>query len=814
MEVASARRKEGYLMARLTDLLEIWGFNDDTVIFADGSLGCVFELSPVDVSCWEDSRVDELASKLGALLNSFPSGVDLQFLQEIETENSALIERNASLAVDGISDSIEALRQSRSDWLRDRDRRGLIPRRTIRMALRRKSTLTKIKPGFFSRTNTFPEMTEAHLIRELNALNQIREEVVRSFTAVRINARLLAQREVAEAIYHAWNPCRPVELENYDPEEIRSSLLFTDACMNERGFSLGDVHHRLVSLKLLPDQTFSSMARALQNLPLHSKLFISISVPDQQKEYATLQTQRRVAFSMARGKRAGVADLESENKLQDLEVLLSQLVAEGEKIFYVSLNILLRAKQRDLLDEQASIALSAIRDLAGAEGMEESLAAFEIFREITLPNARATERAKRMKTSNASDFIPLYGPWVGHETPRVLLRSSEGTLLAFDPFSSELTNYNQIVTGGSGSGKSFLTNLLLLQMLKERPKVFIVDIGGSYRKLCENLDGQYIPFDLQSTLSINPFDLPSGETLPTNQKIKFLVGLVEMMTKEADETSLDRLERAEIETAIQQVYATNQSPRLTVLQEALLAHPDAAMRRFGKILGPWCGDSPYGRIVDRPTSVALERGLVSFDLKGLETYPDLQAVCLYLITDYVWREVQSDRASMKFLVFDECWKLLESPAGSAFIGEVFRTFRKYFASAIAISQNIDDFAKSRVAGAVLPNTSIKWVLMQKGADKGRLKDVLQLNDAEMRIIGSLQQERGVYSQAFLMAEDTHCLVAIEPTPLEYWMATTDPRDLAEIESVQREFPDRSSLEVLTYLAERSPRGVIASGGER
>jgi conjugal transfer ATP-binding protein TraC len=801
-------------MNSLANLLQIWGFQDDAIIFADGSLGFVLELSPVDVSCWEDERVDDYAARLASFLNSLPSGVDVQFVQEISAGNADILDRSEQLRTDGVSVSVLALQKSRLSWLRERDTAGQIPRHTMKLVVRRSSPAPIIRPGLFSKAKAFESMTEAHLERELKALVHLREEVLRGLGALRLRTRILSEREVAEEIYRLWNPARPLGLGSYDPEEIRSSIVLTDACLEQRGFALGDVHHRLVSLKLLPDQTCAAMARVLRSLPLDSKLFLSVSIPEQQKEFESLQTQRRIAFSMARGKKAGVADIESEAKLQDLETLISELVSQGEKIFHVSLNILLRAKSHEELDEQVAVALAAVRELSGAEGMEESLAAFDVFTELSLPNARAKERSKRMKTSNIADFLPVYGPWAGHDTPRVLLRSGEGSLIGFDPFSKDLTNYNQVITGGSGSGKSFLTNLLLLQMLKERPKVFIVDIGGSYKKLCENLDGQYIPFDLTSSLSLNPFDLLPGETRPSSQKIKFLVGLVEMMTKEEGDQGLGRLERAEIEEAIQGVYNSSESPRLSLLRERLLAHPEAAMRRFGKILGPWCGETAYGRLVDRPTSVALERGLVSFDLKGLESYPDLQAVCLYLITDYVWREVQRDRGTMKFLVFDECWKLLENPAGSAFIGEVFRTFRKYFASAVAISQNIDDFARSRVSGAILANTSIKWVLMQKGADKQRLKDVLRLNDNELALINSLHQERGLYSQAFLMAEDTHCLVAIEPTPLEYWMATTDPRDLARIESVQKSQFGLSSLEVLEKLAGELPRGVVASGGAR
>ena len=162
------------------------------------------------------------------------------------------------------------------------------------------------------------------------------------------------------------------------------------------------------------------------------------------------------------------------------------------------------------------------------------------------------------------------------------------------------------------------------------------------------------------------------------------------------------------------------------------------------------------------------------------------------------------------LQMDEVWKLLENEAGASFLGEVYRTFRKYYASAIAISQNIDDFAKSRVAGAVMPNSSIKWILRQKGADLDRLKTVLHLNDNEMELIGSLRQERGVYSEAFLMAQDDHGVVAVEATPLEYWIATTDPRELAAIDTAVTNAPDMPRLELLKALARAHPRGLLAS----
>ena len=168
------------------------------------------------------------------------------------------------------------------------------------------------------------------------------------------------------------------------------------------------------------------------------------------------------------------------------------------------MNVLLRSRDEALLDSQVEAVLQKFRELSGAEGMLESLPATSIFFDLSLPNARAKERSRRMNTEVLADFLPLYGDWKGHEEPRVLLKNRQGSVIGFDPFSPRLTNFNQIVSGGSGAGKSFLTNLLIAQLMKEDPRVFIVDIGGSYKKVTENLGGQYIPIGSDSIYRPTP----------------------------------------------------------------------------------------------------------------------------------------------------------------------------------------------------------------------------------------------------------------------------------------------------------------------
>ncbi len=804
----------------LADKLQLWGFQDNFIIFSDGSLGFGCDLTPVDVSAWDNDKINGFAEKISQFLNGLPSQTDIQFIQEIKNEALATVEAHGALDKYKAenpalgSDLASTLAKERVERFKDYAENSILPFHSLKIFIRRPFSQNQIKKiPFFSKSKLFSKITEETLSFELSKIRQIQEDVVRSLENLGVRVKKLKADDIVTLCYELWNPTRPISIDGYDPEDARSSLLFTDATISEKGFSLSDMHHRVISLKLLPDHTYASMTRILRELPFDSSVFLTIHVPDQQKEIENLQLSRRLAFSMARGKKTGVNDIESEAKLEDLETLLSEMVSQGEKVFQISLNVLLRSRDQFELENQVSETLMRIRELSGSEGMVESLASFDIFSEFALPNARAKERMRRVKTSTLSDLLPIYGPWRGHDKPSLLLRSRYGSLVSFDPFSNTLTNSNQIVSGGSGVGKSFLTTILLLQLLKEKPKIYMLDIGGSYKKLCENLNGQYLPLGLVENISVNPFDLPAGEKIPSSSKIKFLVGLVEMMTKEVDDPGLKRLERTLIEESIEQVYATSQSPTLSNLRDILLVHSDKEVSRLGKILGSWCGDTAYGKFVDRPTTAKLDRDIVCFDLKGMEAYPELQAVCLYIITDFIWRKVVEDKLNAKFIIFDECWKLLENDAGSAFIGEVFRTLRKHYGSAIAISQNIDDFAKSKVANAILPNSAVKWILMQGDADPARLKEVLRLNDNEMALISNLSQEKGIYSEAFLIAGEDRSVVRIEATPQEYWIATTHPPDLAKIEVLSKENPKLSKEEVLRELIKKYPNGVAATGRE-
>ena len=793
----------------LSEKLELWGFEEGKLIYKDMSLGSILKLSSKDISCSTDEELNAIHDLTNDFLNGLPAGLSLQFVQSISQGVGPLLNSHA----DSVNSSAQSLPmkllKARIERLSQLDKEGQIPCQSLFLVVRKsfeKKPNPPKKKWFFNKAQEeVQDFSRAILEPELKTFGQVITDIRQGLETLGIESEMLSEPEVFDLLFDQFNPSYPLIGLNFNREDIRDDLILSDMVMSLNGFALGSTHHRVLSLKIMPDQTFASMSEKLRELPFDSKLFLTIECLDQDKETFSLETQRRIAYAMYSGKK-GVSDLESAAKLKDIESLLSKRVTGEEKIFSVSLNIVLRNNDEAVLDEQVGKVLQTMRELSGAEGMVETLASGSIFLEFSLPNARCRERSRRMNTSVLSDFLPIFGDWSGHKDPRILLRNRRGGILGFDPFSPKLTNFNQVVSGGSGAGKSFLSNILITHLIKDDPRVFILDIGGSYKRMAENLGGQYIPLGNDSQISMNPFDLTDKSPEAVDQKIKFMTSLVEMMTKEDEASGIGKLERSEIEQSIKSILQEEENPQLHHLMDRLLESAEPSLKKMGKILGPWCGDSPFGKFVDRPTNLKLEQEIVCFDLKGLESLPDLQAVCLFLITDLVWREVQRDRVNPKFVIFDECWKILENDAGSRFLAEVFRTFRKYKASAIAISQTMDDFARSKIASAILPNSSVKWVLKQTGGNIPSLKEILLLNDRETKLVESVTSKKGYFSEAFLIAGDDKQVVVVESTPLEYWLATTDPQDLKALELTKSQNPEFTDLELLEFLAEIRPRG--------
>lgn len=789
----------------LANKLQLWGFENNVMIYSDCTLGAMLRIETVDISCEENDSINQFKSQAVNFLNALPEGLNVQFLQNVTTGHFDLLSAHRKLINPQANPLYKEMTDERLSEFQSLDAAGLLPKQELYLIVRASLSKKLKSKSFFSflRKKKSPQDELQEILDdEISKFELKINQISQSLNAMNATATRLDANEIYSFLYSNLNPDRPLpakDLKSLQVDDVRDSLCLTDHALGPDGFCVGKFVHKVISLKNIPEFTFASMAESLKRLPVDSMMMLSIETTNTQKQLDVLKMQQNLTFSMVSGNR-GVADIESQAKLSEINTLMGEMVSGNEKIFKVALQVVLKSDSLDDLETQTANALQIFQELSGAEAMVETVGAFPIYCDIMPPHARAKERVRIMNSSVLADFLPFFGLWKGHTQPRVLLKNQENGLVGFDPFSERLSNFNQVISGGSGSGKSFLTNLIINQMGKEACKVIIIDIGGSYERSCNLLNGQYIPLGLNQGLSLNPFDRISDDPKEIDKKIKFLVSLVEIMTKEDDSRSLEKYERAELERVLIDIFREVKNPRLSDLMNRLLIHSDEKLKRIGKILSTWCGDTAYGKFLDQKTNIELDKQSICFDLKGLEQSPDMQAVALFVIMDLVWREVQKDKTSKKFIVFDECWRLLESASASQFIAEVFRTFRKYQASAIAISQAISDFANSKVASAILPNCSVKWILRQTGGGVSELREELKLNEKEIDLIRNLQSVKGEYSEAFLICDDQRQVVRVSATPLEYWLATTDPADIKILKEYKEKYPHLSDLEILRLAA--------------
>ena len=406
----------------LVDQIEVWGFESDAVVFRDGSLGFGLALTTLDSSCWSDEQSTEFGQKSRQFLNGLPSGINLQFVLDIGAGNNAILSRHKELGNKGleIARELAATRVGRYSQL---EKDGLLPTHVLRIFVRRPLSAPLVAKKHFSPKH-FQTISEKRLDDELASLEKLRSDIIQSLASLGIVATKLTATDLAALFYHQWNPSRDIPTPSYNSEDIRSDLLFTDIRIYDQGFSMADMHHRVISLKRLPDRTYATMAAQLSELPFGSRLLVNVETLDQEKELSRLQLQRRLAFAMSRGK-SGISDIDSESKFQDLESLIEQMIAQGEKVYKMSLNILLRSHvigkpastASASIDAMVSESLLTLREMAGAEGMLETIASFDVFLESSVPNSRGAERSKWIEHPILRTFYPCLLPGWG-TTPR------------------------------------------------------------------------------------------------------------------------------------------------------------------------------------------------------------------------------------------------------------------------------------------------------------------------------------------------------------------------------------------------------------
>jgi conjugal transfer ATP-binding protein TraC len=348
-------------------------------------------------------------------------------------------------------------------------------------------------------------------------------------------------------------------------------------------------------------------------------------------------------------------------------------------------------------------------------------------------------------------------------------------------------NYNAVVAAASGSGKSFLVNELCLSYLAAGGRVWVIDIGRSYQKLCRLLQGDFIEFKPEAPPCLNPFsrvrDLDGEES-----DLDLLIPIIGQMASPS--RPLTDLERSFIEKGIRQAYGRfAAATTVTAVAEELRQLGDSRASDLATMLYPYTRKGRYGRFFEGEMSLQSKNPFVVLELEELRGKGDLRSVVLLLLIYYIQTEMYSgERSQKKLVIIDEAWDLLGEGNTAKFIEHGYRRFRKYNGGITTVTQGINDLARTDAGRAALDNSDFLFLLRQKAESLMALKETgrLLMDEALFEYLSTLHTVPGRYSEVYVrtpLGAGIGRLVVDRFTQLVY---TTNPVEYARVEEYQRQ----------------------------
>jgi conjugal transfer ATP-binding protein TraC len=427
--------------------------------------------------------------------------------------------------------------------------------------------------------------------------------------------------------------------------------------------------------------------------------------------------------------------------------------------------------------------------------------------------------AKRLSTKtiyNAANSLPLLGEFRGSmarenergERRAVLTTFGRlGQPSTWDLFANANGNYNAAVVGTSGSGKSAFCNELVMRLLSEGDRGWIIDVGGSYKKLCEQLGGQYIAFGKESKINLNPFYMFQSvlegyafDPAPYNDEqlkdeaedLSMLLPVFEQMVSPSRQ--LTDYEQRQLMMHVQSVMldarldvngariATIDDLAQSLINNCEMGGPnpqgrdedwiaqvrqmtpeqrrqvcDPRIRELGQNLQSFGSAGVYGSWFQGASNVNLRSDqLAVLELEELNNQPDLRAVVLMLLMRLITNEMYlTPRSKKKFVLIDEAWDLMGDGSSGKFIEVGYRRARKYGGAFITATQSVEDYFKSETAKAAFMNSDWVFLLRQKKESIDALANSgkFAMDDYTKSLIKGLKTESGRFSEIFVRCGD-------------------------------------------------------------
>ena len=416
-------------------------------------------------------------------------------------------------------------------------------------------------------------------------------------------------------------------------------------------------------------------------------------------------------------------------------------------------------------------------------------------------------RVTRKTMGNAIHLAPLVAEWRGTRTPTLLFGGRRGQLMTVDLYDNNLGNYNAVVIGAPGSGKSVLLNEMAWSYLSIGARVWMLDLGRSFEKLCKKAGGTYIEFKPDSRINLNPFSVVSDERLSADggreggisediDMLKPALAKMCSMAHPLEEVQLKALGA----TALRLYRQYGRDLTITGLRDALITgtildlglKDDQRIKDLAVMLNPYTKDGEYARFFEGRNNIDFSNDFMVIENEELKRKPELHAVVNILLMYQITGQMYLTRDRKKVLIIDELKQQLgdigsDDPVKAAVVEEAARRSRKYGGALVTATQSADDFYGSAQMEAALNCSDWTFLLRQKAESIELLgrNGRISMDESKKRLLQSIRMEDGVFSECYVSSPVGEGVARVILDPFSHLLFSNKLDDNAPLDELRR-----------------------------
>lgn len=466
-----------------------------------------------------------------------------------------------------------------------------------------------------------------------------------------------------------------------------------------------------------------------------------------------------------------------KQSLMQGEELLDDMINKNQKMFFVSIMVMVSGNNLDELNDNSKILSSKARkytcQLQVFDNQQRD--AFKVILPMGVtPNQKLyVERA--LTTESTSIFIPFAsqelfqtgGFYYG-------LNQISRNLILCDRTSMKTPS--GFVLGSSGSGKSFACKREMLSVLLHDNKtgLLVIDPESEYVDMCKAFGGAILSLSASSETYINPMDMDENYGLDDNddplttpmekkkekalqKKTEYLMSIIQCMVADSENKStvtpqqksiIDRAIRRAYEDYMEHNFDEAHIPTLINLQEELDKEKGT---EEGRMIAEGVEYYTKGsmNLFSHKSNIDFSNRFVVFNIRDLGK--ELKQISLLIVLDFIWnRMIANCQESVRtYCYVDEIHVLFQNSFSERYLQQLYKRGRKYGLVITGITQDVEDLLRSDMARGMISNSDFIMMLNQSSDNLKLLAKMLNISEAQTSYVSRADAGSGL-----LFAEKT------------------------------------------------------------